>query len=62
MTLEEACATVLGKDAADSIIADQGVLWCAVAAIAAARTSHPRPALEALRDYLAKVKHEGRSR
>jgi leucyl aminopeptidase len=52
MTLTEACRTILGKETADAIIADQGELWAAVAAIAAAKTSHPLPALERLREHL----------
>ena len=56
MTLTEACQTILGKNAADAIIADQGERWAAVAAIAAAKTSDPQPALERLRDYLAECR------
>lgn len=52
MTIEQACAAVLGKNAAEAIIDDQGLAWCAVAAIAAAKTSDPEPALKALRGYL----------
>lgn len=52
MTLEQACAAVLGKKAAEAIIKDQGLAWCAVAAIAAAKTSDPPQALKALRSYL----------
>jgi hypothetical protein len=56
MTLTEACRTILGKRAADAIIADQGEHWAAVAAIAAAKTSHPAPALERLREHLRQCK------
>lgn len=56
MTLEQACQTILGKEAADAIIADQGLRWAATAAVAAARTSDPQPALVVLRDYLNEIK------
>ena len=56
MTLEQACAAILGKEAAEAIIADQGVRWCAVAAIAAAKTSDPMPALNRLRSYLKEIR------
>lgn len=62
MTLTEACQTILGKDAANAIIADQGERWAVVAAIAAARTSDSAPALERLRDYLRELRARRRSR
>lgn len=56
MTLREACVAILGKSAAEAIIADQGINWCAVAAIAAAKTSDPVPAIKRLRKYLDEIK------
>ncbi len=58
MTLEEACRAVLGRGAADAIIADMGMHWCVVAAVAAAKTSHPKPALDALRSRLDEIRRE----
>lgn len=58
MTLEDACRTVLGKRAADAIIADQGLHWCFVAAVAAAKTSHPREALDVIKERLQEIRQE----
>lgn len=33
MTIEEACAAIMGKEMADAIIDDMGISWCVVAAV-----------------------------
>lgn len=38
MNIREACANIIGADLATSIIADMGMHWCVVAAMAEART------------------------
>lgn len=58
MEVQEACAVILGRSAARSITDDMGEHWCFVAAVAAARTSHPRAALDAIRSHLAKIKKD----
>lgn len=43
MNIREACANIIGADLAASIIADKGMHWCVVAAMAEARTpTHDR--------------------
>lgn len=60
MTLDDACRSVLGRAAADAIIADRGLHWAAVAAIAAAKNFHDPYAIAALSAHLKSVK-EGRA-
>jgi hypothetical protein len=56
MNLEEACRAVLGRAVANAIIADMGMHWCVLTAVAAAKMSHPRPALDALRTRLDEIR------
>lgn len=58
MTLEDACRTILGKRAADAIIADKGLHWCFVAAVAAAQNDHPKAALAAIQTRLDEIRRE----
>ena len=53
MTPSDACRQILGCKTADAIIADQGVHWAVVAAMAAATTRHDLTAVEALREYVS---------
>lgn len=58
MTLEDACRSVLGTRAADAIIADQGLHWCFVVAVAAAQKDHPKNAIAALKARLDEIRRE----
>ncbi len=53
LTIEEACASILGDELAHSIIMDMGVHWAVVAAMADARTSDDPAALAAIRAHNA---------
>lgn len=51
MTIEEACAEILGAQIAHAIITTQGVRWAVVAAMADARTSDNPAALAAIDEW-----------
>lgn len=53
MTIEEACASIMGEKLAAAIIADQGIRWCIVAAVAQATTADDPVALHTIRAYMA---------
>ncbi|MBZ9973463.1 hypothetical protein LB517_27930 [Mesorhizobium sp. BR1-1-12] len=56
LSIEEACRVILGNKLAASIIADQGIHWAVVAAMAQATTGDDRRALKAIRDWNAEQK------
>lgn len=49
MSTEEACYSILGAELAHAIIADQGLSWAVVAAMAEATTDDNPEAIAALR-------------
>lgn len=51
ISLETACERILGKRAAQAIIADQGIRWAIVAATAKALTTDDAEAIAELRHY-----------
>lgn len=51
MTIEDACARIIGRDLAQAIIRSQGINWCVVAAMAEARTSDDPTALYTIRQW-----------
>jgi hypothetical protein len=56
MTIEQACASIMGKKLSNSIIADQGIAWCVVAAMAQATTADDPVALHTIRAWNAQQK------
>lgn len=57
MTPEEACRLVLGDDRADRLIADMGLQWAVVAAMATARLDNtPLEAIKVIRDFVRESK------
>lgn len=56
MTIEEACHSILGGEVAHAIITEQSLEWAIVAAMAAARTSHPPEAIAAIKLHIARAK------
>ena len=52
MSTETACHIILGDSIAYAIIANQGVHWAVVAAMAAATKDQDPRALQALRDWV----------
>ena len=56
MNIREAVASIIGDKLARSIIADQGIHWAVVAAVAESRTSHDPAALAAIKAWLAQPK------
>lgn len=50
MTIEEAVHSILGGEVAHAIIADMGVHWAVVAAVAKATTADDPEAIETLRN------------
>jgi hypothetical protein len=54
MSIEEACHSILGDQAAHGIITEQGIHWAVVAAMAAARTDDDPDALDAIDLYRGK--------
>jgi hypothetical protein len=57
MSVRDACVSIMGRELADAIIADQGLHWCVVAAVAGARTTDDPEALAVLRE---EIKPKGR--
>jgi hypothetical protein len=53
MSIEQACAAILGTEAAGAILRDQGVRWAVVAAMAVAKRSDDPDALDAINRYRA---------
>ncbi len=51
MTLEEAVFAILGDETGHAIIADMGVHWAVVAAVAAATTSDDPKAIATIREW-----------
>ena len=58
MTIQEACASIMGRKLAEAITNDQGIHWCVVAAMAEARVSDDPRALATLRKWVADRKSE----
>jgi hypothetical protein len=56
MNIEDACRAILGEQAADAIIAEQGVHWAVPAAMAAATMDDDRDAIAAIDAYIGKVR------
>lgn len=56
MNIHEACAAILGKDIARSVIEGMGIHWCVVAAMAEASTDDNPAALAAIRAWNAEQK------
>lgn len=55
MTIETACALIMGDELAHSIITDMGLHWAVVAAMAEAKTTDDPEAIRTLREY---VRHQ----
>ena len=53
MTIDEACAAILGDETATAIALDQGLHWAVVAAMAAAKTSDDPRAISAINAHIA---------
>lgn len=51
MTIEQACFEILGDEAGHAIIADMGVNWAVVAAMAAATTNDSKDAIDTIRQW-----------
>lgn len=51
MSIEEAVHAILGDQAASGIIADMGIHWAVVSAMAAATTADDPAALQAINDW-----------
>jgi len=51
MTIEQALFSILGDEAAHAIIADQGIHWAVVAAMAVATTADDPRAIKAIREW-----------
>lgn len=51
MTIEDACAAIMGRDLADKIIVDQGLPWAVVAAMCQATTDDDPEALAAINKW-----------
>lgn len=51
MRIEDAVASIIGKDLADAIINGQGIHWAIVAAMAEAKAFRDREAVECIRAY-----------
>jgi len=58
MTIEEACASILGPETAHAIILGQGIQWAVVAAMAAATTDDDPEALAAIDRHRAQKREE----
>ena len=56
MNIREACASIMGEELARTIIADQGIYWAVVAAMAEAKTSDDPAALAAINAWNAQQK------
>lgn len=56
MTIEEAVSAIIGKDLAESIIADMGLHWAVVAATAEAETTDDPEAISTIRSWLEERK------
>ncbi len=56
MNIREACASIMGDALARDIIADMGIHWAVVAAMAEARTSDDPAALAAIDAWNAQEK------
>jgi hypothetical protein len=53
MSIEEAVFSILGDEAGHAIIADMGLHWAIVAAVAAATTADDPKAIAAIREHNA---------
>lgn len=51
MNIEEACRIILGNKIAAAVIAEQGVHWAVVAAMAKAVNGDDQRAIKAIRDW-----------
>jgi hypothetical protein len=58
MNIREACERVLGKELAASIIADMGINWCVIAAMAEAKVSHGPAVKAAIAAHNAELKRK----
>ena len=56
MNIREACASIMGEKLARAIIADQGIHWAVVAAMAEAKTSDDPAAIAAIDAWNAQQK------
>ena len=56
MNIREACSSIMGDKLARAIIADMGIHWCVVAAMAEAKTSDDARALATIRAWNAEQK------
>lgn len=56
MNIREACEDIMGEKLASSIIADMGIHWCIVAAMADERASKRPRACAVIRAHLAEQK------
>jgi hypothetical protein len=62
MDIREACEDIMGEQLASDIIADMGIAWCVVAAMADPRNSDKPRACGVIRAWLDEQKtrpHEG---
>lgn len=58
MNIREAVASIIGESLASAIIADQGIHWAVVAAMAEATTSDDPKAIAAINTWRAQQKQE----
>ena len=58
MNIREACSSIMGKSLARSIIADMGVNWAVVAAMAEATVEDDAVAIQTIRAWVAQNKSE----
>lgn len=62
MNIREACDRVLGASLTRSIVADQGMHWAVIAAMAECKVSHGPTVKAAIDLYLAELKRENAAR
>lgn len=62
MSIEQACRIILGNKLAAAIIADQGIHWAVVAAMAQAKTNDDPRALQSIRDWCSRQSDDAASR
>jgi hypothetical protein len=60
MNIQEACAAIMGDRLANAIIADRGLHWCVVAAMAQATTADNPTALRVIREWRPEVPNDRR--
>ena len=56
MTVQDACTAILGEHQAARLAAEMGITLCILAAMNAARDSHPQAALKTIKAWSAEQK------